>query len=228
MQRLVAGIHRFRSDFFRSKRGLFQKLSEEGQHPETLFITCSDSRVVPTLITSASPGELFIIRNVGNLVPSVERGVIGGVAAAIEYAVCVLNVSGIVVCGHTQCGAMETLFKPELTRGLRFVPRWLDQASTIPRLIEERYGFLNPDQRMNAAVQENVLEQLENLRTYDFIADRLDNGKLHLMGWVFRIATASVFEYDPVTEQFQPISGGGEEPMPKRTTDPPPPVNRVK
>src|SRR5579883_1063767 len=113
MQRLVAGIHQFRSEFFGKRRALFEKLAKDGQRPETLFITCSDSRVDPNLITSASPGDMFIIRNVGNIVPAVTRGVIGGVAAAIEYAVEVLNVSTIIVCGHSQCGAIDAIVHPE-------------------------------------------------------------------------------------------------------------------
>jgi carbonic anhydrase len=224
MQRLALGIHRFRSGYFRSKQALFEKLSKDGQRPETLFITCSDSRVVPDIITSSAPGELFIVRNVGNIVPAVDRGVIGGVAAAIEYAVEVLNVAAVVVCGHTQCGAIEAIIHPARTRHLRFVSRWLDEAGAIPRILDERYGELTPDQRINAAVQENVLTQLENLRTYDFVAKRLDAGELHIMGWVFRIATGDVFEYDPSSEQFLPIGHDGEGPLTRRgTTDRPPP-----
>jgi len=224
MQRLAKGIHRFRSDYFRSRRAFFEKLASDGQRPETLFITCSDSRVVPNLITSSAPGELFIVRNVGNIVPAVNRGVIGGVAAAIEYAVQVLEVSNIVVCGHTQCGAMDAVVHPERVRHLSFVSRWLDEAGSIPRILEERYGELDPEQRMNAAVQENVLTQLENLRTYDFIARRLDKGDLHIMGWVFRIATGEVFEYDPTTEQFLTIGGENDVPLTRRSTDSTPPA----
>lgn len=224
MQRLALGIHRFRSDYFRSRQALFEKLSKDGQRPETLFITCSDSRVVPNIITSSSPGELFIVRNVGNIVPAVDRGVIGGVAAAIEYAVEVLNVAAVVVCGHTQCGAIEAIINPARTRHLRFVSRWLGEAGAIPRILDERYGELDPEQRINAAVQENVLTQLENLRTYDFLTKRLDAGELHIMGWVFRIATGDVFEYDPGSEQFLPIAHDGEGPLTRRgTTDGPPP-----
>jgi carbonic anhydrase len=224
MQRLVAGIHRFQAEYVGSRRALFEKLSSDGQRPETLFITCSDSRVVPTLITSAAPGDLFIVRNVGNIVPAVNRGVIGGVAAAIEYAVEVLNVAAIVVCGHTQCGAIDAIIHPERTRHLRFVSRWLDEAGAIPRLIEERYGALEPAERVDAAVQENVLAQLENLRTYDFIARRLDRGDLHVLGWVYKIATGDVFEYDPTSEQFLPIAGSAapDSPLTRRGTDPPP------
>jgi carbonic anhydrase len=221
MQRLVAGVHRFRSESFRPRRALFEKLAQ-GQRPETLFITCSDSRVDPNLITSASPGDLFVVRNIGNIVPAIHRGVIGGVAAAIQYAVEVLNVGSIVVCGHTQCGAMDAIMHPERTRHLGFVSRWVDEAGAIPKLLEERYGELDEEQRINAAVQENVLAQLENLRSYDFVAQRMDRGELLVAGWVFRIATGDVFEYEPASEQFLRLGGGDDSPLTRRgSTDPP-------
>ena len=221
MQRLAKGIHRFRSEFFGSRRALFEQLASDGQRPETLFITCSDSRVVPTLITSAAPGELFIVRNVGNIVPAVNRGVIGGVAAAIQYAVEVLNVAAVVVCGHTQCGAIDAIVHPERMRHLGFVSRWLEEAGEIPRLLDERYGELDTEQRMNAAVQENVLVQLENLRTYDFVDRRLEKGELHIMGWVYRIATGDVFEYEPTSQQFLAIGGESDAPLTRRGSEPP-------
>jgi carbonic anhydrase len=228
MQRLAAGVHRFQNSYFHTRRELFQQLATAGQKPETLFITCSDSRVVPTLITSAAPGELFIVRNVGNVVPAVHRGVIGGVAAAIEYAVEVLNVQTIVVCGHTQCGAIDAIVHPERVKHLPFVSRWLSETAALPQLLEERYGALDAEQRMNAAVQENVLAQLESLRTYEFVAKRMDRGELHLSGWVFKIATGTVFEYDPTSEQFMPLvpvaGEEGDEPLTRRGTDPPPPL----
>src|SRR3954469_3122427 len=118
MQKLVKGIHSFQRGFFASHRELFEQLAETGQAPETLFITCSDSRVVPNLITNAAPGELFIVRNVGNIVPAVSRGMIGGVAAAIEYAEQLLNVENIVVCGHTQCGAIDAILEPDRVKHL--------------------------------------------------------------------------------------------------------------
>jgi len=202
VQKLEAGIHHFQASYFASNRGLFKELAEAGQRPETLFITCSDSRIVPTLITSAAPGELFIVRNVGNIVPSVEQGVIGGVSAAIQYAVEVLSVGSVIVCGHTHCGAIDAIVHPERVSHLPFVARWLAQSSRIPALIEERYGFLEGDARMTAATEENVLVQLENLRSFDFVAQRLDAGTLKMSGWVFEIATGLVFDYDPRAEQF--------------------------
>ena len=222
MQRLAEGIHHFQASYFASHRDLFKQLSENGQRPETLFITCSDSRVVPNLITNAAPGELFIVRNVGNIVPSVERGVLGGVSAAIEYAVQVLEVGNIIVCGHTQCGAIDAIVHPERTKHLPFVARWLAESEHIPKLIEERYGSLPPVERLTAAVQENVLLQLENLRTFKFIADKLDSGAIKLNGWVFKIATGEVFDFDPHTGQFLRIAAENES-RPSLGSRPPPP-----
>jgi len=211
VQKLQAGIHQFQANYFASNRGLFEQLAEKGQRPETLFMTCSDSRVVPNLITTAAPGELFIVRNVGNIVPSVDRGFVGGVSAAIEYAVEVLEVSDVIVCGHTNCGAIEAILRPDRVRHLPFVSRWLEQSASIPALIEERYGHLEGEQRLTAAVQENVLAQLENLRTFKFVAQRLESGSLKMSGWVFKIATGEVFDYDPVSGQFLRLAGGDSE-----------------
>ena len=202
MQKLVEGIHQFRSNYFAENRSLFERLASNGQSPETLFITCSDSRVVPNLITSSAPGELFIVRNVGNIVPAVSRGVIGGVAAAIEYAVQVLDVRNVIICGHTSCGAIDAILDPERTRHLEFVSRWLGESATIPALLREKYSHLTGEARLVAATEENVLVQLENLRSYTFVTERLDAGKLKLAGWVFKIATAQVFGYDPLLQQF--------------------------
>ena len=209
MQKLEAGIHHFRANYFASNRQLFEQLAVAGQRPETLFITCSDSRVVPNLITNAAPGELFIVRNVGNVVPSKDRGLWGGVAAAIEYAVEVLEVGNVIVCGHTNCGAIDAILHPERVAHLPFVSRWLGESSRIPKLIDERYGYLEGNQRVTAAVQENVLVQLENLRSFEFVTRRLESGALKMSGWVFKIATAEVFDYDPVTEQFLLLAGEG-------------------
>ena len=223
MQKLEAGIHHFQANYFAKNRGLFEKLAEGGQRPETLFITCSDSRVVPNLITSAAPGELFIVRNVGNVVPAVERGVLGGVSAAIEYAMEVLNVGNVIVCGHTQCGAIDAILHPERIEHLPLVRRWLAGSAGIPRLIEERYGYLEGEARMTAAVEENVLAQLENLRSFDFVARRLDSGALKMSGWVFKIVTGEVYDYDPVTEQFLRLGGEGDRDRPALSIRTPPP-----
>ena len=211
MQKLMRGIHTFQANYFATNRRLFEQLSTNGQRPETLFITCSDSRVVPNLITDAAPGELFIVRNVGNIVPSVERGLMGGVTAAIEYAVQVLDVENIIVCGHTRCGAVEAIIHPERAAHLPFVSRWVAESARLPGIIAERYAHLDDQARLVAAAEENVLLQLENLRTFDFVTERLRTGKLKINGWVYAIATGQVFNYDPESEQFQLLASGEPE-----------------
>jgi carbonic anhydrase len=213
VQKLVRGTHAFRANYFANHRALFEQLATNGQRPETLFITCSDSRVVPDLITGAVPGELFIIRNVGNIVPSADRGLMGGVAAAIEYAVRVLEVENLIVCGHTGCGAMEAIVHPERAAHLKYVPPWLAESERILPILAERYPDLEGEARLVAAVEENVLVQLENLRTFDFVAERLDRGTLKMNGWVFKIATGEVFDYDPIAEQFVLLVEAGADPL---------------
>jgi carbonic anhydrase len=221
VQKLEEGIHHFQANYFASNRKMFEELSE-GQRPETLFITCCDSRVVPNLITASAPGELFIVRNIGNIVPSVLRGMVGGVSAAIEYAVEVLQVGNVIVCGHTNCGAIDAILNPERVTHLPYVSRWLKESSQIPALIQERYGKLDGVARMTAAVQENVLVQLENLRTFPFVNRRLESGQLKMSGWVFKIATGEVFGYDPATEQFLRIGGEVDQAREALSSRPPP------
>jgi len=134
----------------------------------------------------------------------------GGVSAAIQFAVELLEVGHVIVCGHTNCGAIDAILHPEQFGHLPFVSRWLAESSRIPELIEERYGFLEGEARMTAAVQENVLVQLENLRSFKFVARRLDSGVLKMSGWVFKIATGDVFDYDPVSGQFLQLGGTGD------------------
>lgn len=203
MQKLVKGIHKFQRDFFATHRALFEQLATTGQQPETLFITCSDSRVVPNLITNASPGELFIVRNVGNVVPTPKLP--GGTAAAIQYAVEVLNVENIIVCGHTQCGALKAILEPETVQHLEFVKRWVGSTIRVKEVIEEKYAHLSGEALLNAAIQENVLAQLENLREYPFVAERLEAKKLHVNGWIFDVGRGEVFDYDPDHGEFLPL-----------------------
>ena len=143
-------------------------------------------------------------------------------SAAIEYAVQVLNVGHVVVCGHTNCGAIAAILNPERVAHLPLVARWVGLSSRIPELIEERYGHLEGEERMTAAVEENVLIQLENLRSFAFVAKKLDAGELQMSGWVFKIATGDVFDYDPITGQFLEL-GADEENRAALTSRPPAP-----
>ena len=204
MQKLAKGIHSFRSGYFATHRQLFEQLATAGQKPETLFITCSGSRVVPNLITSAAPGELFLVRNVGNVVP--HPSLPGGTAAAMEYAVEVLEVENVIVCGHTQCGAIQAILHPETVEHLPYVKRWVDGGGELSRLMSERYAQLEGDALATVAVQENVLLQVENLRRFEFVEKKLAAGKLHISAWVFKIATGQVFDFDPESGEFVELS----------------------
>ncbi|MDQ3812673.1 MAG: carbonic anhydrase [Armatimonadota bacterium] len=212
MQQLIEGVHRFRSEDFGRYRELFAKLSTEGQKPHTLFITCSDSRVIAELITHSQPGDLFVVKNVGNIVPpSSAVGSTNSTAAAIEFAVQVLQVNDIVVCGHSQCGAMSGLMDgvPDAP-ALPHLREWLELAAPVRQVIEEKYVHLpGPEQRVTAAAEENVLFALENLRTYPVVQARLTDGSLHLHAWFFKIATAELFIYDPQAKQFAPLPATG-------------------
>ena len=200
MEKLIRGVHTFQNEYFSSQPELFERLSK-GQQPETLFITCSDSRINPNLLTQTEPGELFILRNAGNMVPPY-GATNGGESATIEYAVAALGVKDIIVCGHSLCGAMKGLLEPESLTELPTVATWLKQAETTRRIIKDNYPGLEDGPLLTATVEENVLVQLENLRTHPTVAARLAKGELHLHGWVYKIETGQVFQYDPTEGQF--------------------------
>jgi carbonic anhydrase len=221
MQKLVAGIHHFQSNIFKSERAFFEQMAE-GQTPETLFITCSDSRINPNLLTNTAPGELFILRNAGNIIPPWGPAN-GGESATIEYAVRVLKVEDIIVCGHSHCGAMQGLLDPASVDALPSVKQWLGHASETYRIVRENYGHLEAEALAMVTIQENVLAQLENLRTHPSVAERVAEGALHLHGWVYKIESGEVFTYESDTEQFMSITTVGATstiPAPRRAVLP--------
>jgi carbonic anhydrase len=208
MQQLIKGVHRFRNDEFGNYRTLFQRLSREGQNPHTLFITCSDSRVLAELITQSKPGDLFVVKNIGNIVPpSAVTGSTNSTAAAIEFAVETLRVSDIVICGHSQCGAMTALLgDPSAVERMPHLREWLTLAEPVREIVRTQYADIKDTQhRMNLAAAENVLFALENLQSYFCVQDRLVDGSLRLHGWFFEIATAELLAYDPDKRQFLPL-----------------------
>lgn len=206
MQNLVEGIHQFQNDIFRSKQRLFEGLVG-GQHPLALFITCSDSRINPNMLTQTEPGELFILRNAGNIIPPY-GAVEGGEAATIEYAVSVLGVKDIVICGHSHCGAMDGLLDQSQLAKLPAVRSWLSHAESTHRIIEENYTHItDPAARLTATVEENVLVQLEHLRTHPAVAAALSRQTLNLHGWVYKFESGQVFGFHPEESQFVPIEG---------------------
>jgi carbonic anhydrase len=205
MQKLIEGIHKFQKDSFRQDRSLFEALAK-GQNPQALFITCSDSRIDPCRLTQAKPGELFVQQTAGNIVPPYDA-LHGGEAATIEYAVNVLKIQDVVICGHSHCGAMSGLLNPESLESLPAVRAYLQHAQATRRIVDENYADLtDPEKRLTLTVEENVLVQLENLRTHPSVASALERGALKLHGWVYKFETGEVFGFDPDKRQFLPIA----------------------
>jgi carbonic anhydrase len=203
MQHLVAGIHQFQNHVFGQYRELFVRL-ETGQTPSALFITCSDSRVDPNLLTQAGPGELFVLRNAGNIVPPYGASN-GGEAPTVEYAVAVLGVKHIIVCGHSGCGAMRALMNLESVKNLPSVAQWLSHAEATRRILQENYAQLPDDRQLNVCIQENVLVQIENLETHPVVRAKLGRGELSLHGWVYKFETGEVFGYSTAARAFVPL-----------------------
>jgi carbonic anhydrase len=211
MQKLLAGIHKFQSNVFGEMREFFEGLSH-GQRPEALFITCSDSRINPNLLTQTEPGELFILRNAGNIVPPYGASG-GGEAATIEFALAGLGVKHVIVCGHSHCGAMAGLLAPETLEELPSVRGWLSHAEATRRIMNDKYGDRTGAARLTTTIQENVLIQLENLKTHPTVASGLARGELKLHGWVYKLETGEVFEYSQAQGQFVPLAGSSRDPQ---------------
>jgi len=217
MQKLISGIHQFQDAISGTQRELFKRLAE-GQSPDALFITCSDSRIVPNLITQTQPGDLFTLRNAGNIVPPHGAGS-GGEGATIEYAILALGVKDIVVCGHSHCGAMAGLLNPSSLEGLPQTGAWLRHAESTRRIVKDNYTHLKDNALLTATVEENVLVQLENLRTHPAVAAGIRTGKLGLHGWVYKLETGETFAYNPESGQFEPLVQG-DAPSPNGAVSP--------
>src|SRR5262245_6493458 len=213
MQKLVQGIHHFQSSIFSSQRELFAWLAHE-QNPEELFITCANSAINPNLITQTGPGDLFILRNAGNIIPPYGAAN-GGEGATIEFAVAALGIRDIIVCGHSGCGAMKALLQPETLRDMPAVATWLSHAESTRRIMKDKYRHLDEGELLTATTEENVLVQIENLRTHPAVAVGLARGQLKLHGWVYKIDTGQVFAYDPERGQFGPITEASPVPLPQ-------------
>jgi len=200
MEILLKGVEAFHEHYYQSRREMFETLAES-QHPVALFVTCSDSRIDPNLLTQTKPGELFVLRNAGNIIPPYGASG-GGECATVEYAVNALNIRDIIVCGHTNCGAMKALRQRELTEGLPAVAEWLAYAETA--LIEEGAAETHGDEasQLESLIEKNVLAQLANLRTHPAVAAHLAAGGLRLHGWVYRIRHGVVAVHDPTQSRF--------------------------
>lgn len=204
MQQYVPGIRRFQNELFALRREQFEELAVR-QSPHTLLITCSDSPIDPALFTQSSPGELFVIRNMANIIPPF-GAMHGGEAASIEYAVGVLRVSNVVVCGHTHCSAIRRLLHPEPRGSLPVFEQWLSYAAPAVNRAQERLQLpQDVSVQEQLVLEEHVMLQLENLRTHPVVAAAVERGELKLHGWVYRIETGDVFSHSGTSDEFYPL-----------------------
>lgn len=207
MKSLIEGAVAFRKNDFEKHEALFRNLSSR-QDPHTLFIGCSDSRVVPNMITTTDPGELFIIRNIANIVPPYQKaGNFLAAISAIEFAVESLHVENIIVCGHSNCGGCAALYKDDAYfEKLPHTRKWLELAQPVKLKVKEQLPDCNPEMREWMTEQINVVEQINHLLTYPFIAERFSEGRLQISGWHYIIETGEIYIYNAEKGYFELIN----------------------
>lgn len=199
----------FRDLHFKQQEAEFVRLIREGQNPKILFIGCSDSRVVPELILKARPGDIFVIRTAGNFVPPFISQSVDGVAASVQYAVEVLNIPHIIVCGHSHCGAIRGLFQDLDPNKLGEVKRWIKLGEEAKRItMENAKPGISKEDIYKTTEEVNVLTQLENLMTFSFIKKAVDEGRIILHGWYFDIEFGQILYYDTEKNRFIPLTVG--------------------
>jgi carbonic anhydrase len=202
MNRIIHGIQNFQKHIYPRQRDLFQKLAS-GQSPQALIIACSDSRVSPDLITQSMPGELFVSRNAGNIVPA--HGQADATAATIEYAAAMLRVQDIIVCGHSDCGAMKGLLHPKAVEELPEVRQWLRHAEGARCALNVEDAGLPPHEALAMITKLNVRLQLEHLRTHPRVFARLQEGSLRLHGWYYHIGSGEIQIWDVEERSWAPF-----------------------
>lgn len=205
IQKFIKGYETFQKDVFPKEKDTFAKLAD-GQQPPVLMITCSDSRIVPNLVLQAEPGELFLLRNAGNIVPPYGPN-LGAEAAAIEYAVAVLKVQHIVVCGHSKCGAMGALMDPDSVESLPAVKAWVQYAIAARSALEGESG----ERSLDRLIERNVMLQVDHLLSHPAVAKAVAANEIHLHGWVYRFETGEMVAHDRATGEFKPLSGAEGE-----------------
>ncbi|CAH2897048.1 MAG: Carbonic anhydrase, beta class (EC [uncultured Paraburkholderia sp.] len=203
MKDIIDGFLKFQRDAFPRRSELFKRLATS-QNPRTLFISCSDSRLVPELVTQREPGDLFVIRNAGNIVPSYGPEP-GGVSATVEYAVSALGVTDVVICGHSDCGAMTAIAACKCLDHMPAVRNWLRYADSA-KVVNEARVHANERERVDSMVRENVIAQLANIKTHPSVRLALEQGHLALHGWVYNIETGSIDALDGATDRFVSLS----------------------
>lgn len=203
MKKLIEGALRFQSEVYPNHRALYRGLASQ-QSPRWLLIACSDSRVVPSMLVQSGPGDLFICRNAGNIVPAHGEHS-GGVSATIEYAVSVLKVKHIIVCGHSDCGAMRAVLNPDTLAGLPAVSNWIRYAERARAVVFESPSAASESSMLESLTQENVLAQLDNLRTLPSVAAKLKADLIQIHGWMYDIAEGHFSTWDANSDRWRPL-----------------------
>lgn len=203
MKQIIEGFLNFQKKVFPRRQELFQSLSSK-QNPKALFISCSDSRIIPELVTQQDPGQLFVIRNAGNIVPPFGPEP-GGVSATIEYAVSGLGITDIVICGHSNCGAMTAIAKEQDLDHMPAVAHWLRYSDAAKAVIDKKH-YHNDDEKLNDLVKENVIAQLNNIKTHPSVAVGIRDHAIRLHGWVFDIESGQIYALDRNTDKFVLLS----------------------
>lgn len=205
--RMVAGFRRFRERFYAEDSSVYDRLSSVGQRPKTLMIACSDSRVDPAILFGSSPGEIFVVRNVANLVPPFESSIgFHGVSAAIEFAVCNLQVENVVVLGHRQCGGIRSLFQPENLRENGFVAQWMTIADQAKEKVLFKHPHADVETLCRECERESIATSLDNLKTFGFIAEAIKSRGLQLFGVYFDLESGQLWLYDELSKHFDELT----------------------
>jgi carbonic anhydrase len=210
LEELKAGIRKFRMGVYPENKDTYVKAASEPQTPHALIVTCADSRIDPELITQSQPGDVFVTRNVGNLVPAYGE-MLGGVSAVIEYAVTALKVQHVVICGHSDCGAMKGLLHPEALEKMPTVKSWLRNAHAALNVANSLAKSDEPPSAlMQRVTEENVLLQMQHLRTHPSVAGAMARGDLTISGWVYDIGKGEVRISEDGGRVFVPVRVEGE------------------
>lgn len=204
MNDLIGRVFSFEKQVFPNQQALYAKLATHGQSPKALMISCADSRIVPEHIMQADPGDLFVCRNAGNIVPPYAT-MNGGVSSTVEYAVAALDVRDIIVCGHSDCGAMKALVNPEMTEGMPNVAAWLRHSHAAKCVLDSSYPDLENGAAVRAASLENVVVQIAHLRTHPSVAAGIARGEIALHGWFVDIHAGQMLALDGESGRFLPV-----------------------
>jgi carbonic anhydrase len=206
---LIEGHKDFKESYFCHNTDSFKELVEKGQSPKFLFIGCSDSRVIPTMITGAKEGDLFVVRNVGNFVPPYNpNNDFHGTATGIEYAVCHLKVENIIVCGHSYCGACASIWSQHDEKKTPHIKKWIQLAAKTKEAVQHQLKMKNivdNEQKLRITERVSIVHQLENILTYPYVKDALDSGQIKLHGWYYRMEDGVIENYDFDTKSFKEI-----------------------